>query len=86
MRRDVAAGYRLPATYDATVAESPGSSGERRADVETRRELALPPALLLIPRESVTRIPLMCLIPSCEWDDTSDVEHAEPAWSAPFVF
>jgi acetyl-CoA carboxylase carboxyltransferase component len=29
----VAAGYRLPATYDATVAESPGSSGERRADL-----------------------------------------------------
>jgi len=73
----------------------------------------LPPALLLIPRDSVARIlyevpddpashsnslaqevfgmsppplPLMCLIPSCEWDDTSDVESNEPAWSAPFVF
>jgi methylmalonyl-CoA carboxyltransferase 12S subunit len=33
VRRDAAAGYRLPATYDATVAESPGSSGERRADL-----------------------------------------------------
>jgi hypothetical protein len=31
-------------------------------------------------------LPLMCLIPSCEWDDTGDVEHDEPAWSAPFVF
>jgi hypothetical protein len=30
-------------------------------------------------------LPLMCLIPSCEWD-TSDVESDEPAWSAPFVF
>jgi acetyl-CoA carboxylase carboxyltransferase component len=33
VRRDAAAGYRLPATYDATVADSPGSSGERRADL-----------------------------------------------------
>jgi hypothetical protein len=31
-------------------------------------------------------LPLMCLIPSCEWDDTGDVESNEPAFSAPFVF
>ncbi len=31
-------------------------------------------------------LPLMCLIPSCEWDENGDVESNEPAWSAPFVF
>ena len=31
-------------------------------------------------------LPLMCKIPSCEWDETADVESYEPAWSAPFVF
>jgi hypothetical protein len=88
--------------------ESPG-----QAEQETATGARLPPALLVIPRESVARLfyevpedpashsnslaqevlgvsptplPLMCLIPSCEWDDTGDVEHDEPAWSAPFVF
>jgi hypothetical protein len=31
-------------------------------------------------------LPLMCLIPTCEWDETSDVELAEPTSSPPFVF
>lgn len=31
-------------------------------------------------------LPLMCLIPSCEWDENGDEELNEPAWSAPFVF
>jgi hypothetical protein len=31
-------------------------------------------------------LPLMCLIPTCEWDETSDVELAEPSASPPFVF
>jgi hypothetical protein len=31
-------------------------------------------------------LPLMCLIPTCEWDETSDVELGEPSSSPPFVF
>jgi hypothetical protein len=31
-------------------------------------------------------LPLMCLIPTCEWDETSDVELEEPSASPPFVF
>jgi len=31
-------------------------------------------------------LPLMCLIPTCEWDETSDVEAEEPSASPPFVF
>ena len=31
-------------------------------------------------------LPLMCLIPTCEWDETGDVELAEPTASPPFVF
>lgn len=73
----------------------------------------LPPALVVIPRDSVARLryqipedpashsnsiaqellgmsppplPLMCLIPSCEWDENADREVNEPAWSAPFVY
>jgi hypothetical protein len=91
-----------------------GFEGRRQGKVERDREIRLPPALVVIPRESVARIryipqedpashsnsvaqtvlgtssppplPLMCLIPSCEWDEKPDVESTEPAWSAPFVF
>ena len=31
-------------------------------------------------------LPLMCLIPTCEWDATNNVELAEPTASPPFVF
>jgi hypothetical protein len=31
-------------------------------------------------------LPLMCLIPTCEWDETSEVELEEPSSSPPFVF
>jgi hypothetical protein len=90
-----------------------GFEGRRQGKHERKKEVRLPPVLVVIPRESVARIryvpqeypashsnsvaqkvlgtsppplPLMCLIPSCEWDDTPDVESYEPAWSAPFVF
>jgi hypothetical protein len=35
---------------------------------------------------SPSPLPLMCLIPTCEWDETDDVESDEPSFSAPFVF
>jgi len=90
-----------------------GFEGRRQGERENQTGVRLPPALVVIPRESVARIryvpqenpashsnsvaqkvlgteppplPLMCLIPSCEWDETADVESYEPAWSAPFVF
>jgi hypothetical protein len=31
-------------------------------------------------------LPLMCLIPTCEWDETGDVELDEPTSNPPFVF
>jgi hypothetical protein len=31
-------------------------------------------------------LPLMCLIPTCEWDESSGVEVGEPTFSPPFVF
>jgi hypothetical protein len=31
-------------------------------------------------------LPLMCLLPTCEWDESGDVELREPSSSPPFVF
>ena len=105
------AAARVIETTDDQVLIGYESPAQAKRELDTGTNL--PPALLVIPRDSVARIfyevpedpashsnslaqevfgmspdplPLMCLIPSCEWDDTSDVEHAEPAWSAPFVF
>ena len=74
-----------------------GYESPAQAAQETATGARLPPALLVIPRESVARLyyqvpedpashsnslaqevlgmsppplPLMCLIPSCEWDDS----------------
>lgn len=38
------------------------------------------------PLPSSWRIPPMCLVPTCEWDTTSEIEHREPTFSLPFVF
>ena len=35
---------------------------------------------------SVPPLPLMCLLPTCEWDESGDIEEAEPTFSPPFVF
>jgi hypothetical protein len=32
------------------------------------------------------RFPLVCLVPTCEWDDSGEVEHREPTFSPPFSF
>jgi hypothetical protein len=90
-----------------------GFESQKQQTTETKTKDRLPPALVVIPRDSVARLryevpedpashsnsiaqelvgmsppplPLMCLIPSCEWDENGDVEANEPAWSAPFVF
>jgi hypothetical protein len=90
-----------------------GFEGRKQQKLEEDTMDRLPPALVVIPRNSVARLhyeipdypashsnsiaqelvgmsppplPLMCLIPSCEWDENGDKEVNEPAWSAPFVF
>jgi hypothetical protein len=90
-----------------------GFEGRKQQKLEEESMDRLPPALVVIPRDSVARLryeipddpashsnsiaqelvgmsppplPLMCLIPSCEWDENGDKEVNEPAWSAPFVF
>jgi hypothetical protein len=112
-RRDARVIQERSARVIETTADQVLIGFESRKQQQTENETGerLPPALVVIPRDSVARLryeihedpashsnsvaqkvlgspgplPLMCLIPSCEWDET-DVESDEPAWSAPFVF